>query len=200
MKGQAAISLIVFVVIVAAALGVFLILNYNGLVTAEKSVEEAQAQIAVVCQRRLDLLPNLIETVKAYAKHEKELLTAVTSARAQAQKALKTAVQGKAGAGMAAVAGTQAGVTTAVRGLFAVVENYPNLRSASNFLALQDQLEGAENRISVARQRYNAVTKKYNTKIETFPGVFLAPIFGFTGKEFFEARDEKAYEPIKAQF
>ena len=201
MKGSAAIFGIVFVLIVVAVIGLVVILNYNGLVVSEKNVDEAEAQIATVCQRRLDLLPNLIETVKGYAAHEKSTLVAVTEARAKAQGALK-AIQAKGSSqgAMAQVAATQAGLTTAMRGIFALVENYPNLRASSNFMALQDQFEGTENRITVARQRYNSAVRYYNAKIETFPGVVLAPMFGFSEKEYYEVPDQKAYEPVKVKF
>lgn len=203
MKGQTNLFLIIFLVIVIALVSVVIILNYNGLVKAEKVVEGSKAQIATVCQRRLDLIPNLIETVKGYAKHEKETLTAVTLARARAMGVLEDVgkEEGK-GAGtpsMAQLAASQAALKHAVKGIFALAENYPNLRASSNFMALQDQFEGTENRISVARQRYNVAVRNYNAKIETFPGVFLAPMFGFGEKEFYEAKEE-AYEPVKAKF
>ena len=146
MRGQTSLFFVVFLVIVLSILGVFLIINYNGLVKTEKAVEEAQAQIATVCQRRLDLLPNLIETVKAYAKHEKETFIAVTQARTKAKSALD-AVSGEIGSsgGIKELAASQAALTKSIRGIFALVENYPNLRSSSNFMALQDQFEGTEN-------------------------------------------------------
>jgi LemA protein len=201
MKGQASIFTLVFVVIILGVLGLFVILNYNGLVKAEKGVEEAQAQIATVCQRRLDLIPNLIETVKAYAAHERQTLEAVTLARNQAVETMGRLgkEQDLTKEQMTELATTQTALTSAVRGIFALVENYPNLRAASNFMALQDQFEGTENRIAVARQRYNSAARYYNSKIETFPGVFLAPMFGFGSKDYYEAK-ENAYEGIKASF
>lgn len=201
-KGQSAVTLLVFLVIVIGLMGLVVTLNYNGIVSAEKTVEEAQAQIGTVCQRRLDLIPNLIETVKGYAKHEQTTLEAVTAARAAAQKALSGLNQDsgvKSNEQMAYIQETQAQLTTAFRGVFALMENYPNLKASSNFLALQDQFEGTENRIAVARQRYNSAVKVYNTKIETFPGVFIAPMFGYTAKDSWEAQ-EKAYEAPVAKF
>lgn len=100
---------------------------------------------------------------------------------------------------MGELAASQAALTKSIRGIFALIENYPNLRASSNFMALQDQFEGTENRIAVARQRYNHAVRNYNTKIETFPGLFLAPMFGFGEKEFYEAKED-AYEPVKAEF
>ena len=199
MRGQATLFIVAFLVIVMALVGLGLILNYNGLVKSEKGVEEAQAQIATVCQRRLDLLPNLIETVKAYASHERETLEAVTLARAQAEAALQGLAKGKGEQAMGEVAATQAGLSQAMRGIFALVENYPNLRAAQNFMALQDQFEGTENRIAVARQRYNSAVRQYNSRIETFPGVIVAPLFGFGPGDYYEAK-EQAYEPVVAQF
>ncbi len=199
LKGQAAVSLVVVLVVVLAVMGLVVVLTYNGLVVARTSVDEAEAQIATVCQRRLDLIPNLIETVKGYAKHEQSTLTAITEARAAAQKAAQAIKGNGAEVGMAQVAATQAGLTSAMRGIFALVENYPNLRASSNFLALQDQFEGTENRIAVARQRYNSTVKTYNAKIEMFPGVFIAPLFGYSAKDSWEA-EEKAYQSPKAKF
>ncbi len=202
MRTQVTLFLIVFLILVFGALGVFLIVNYNGLVKAEKAVDEAQAQIATVCQRRLDLLPNLIETVKAYAQHEKSTLTAVIAARSNAKGVLDEIMKAKGGftkEDIAKFEASQAEVTSAFRGIFALMENYPNLRASSNFMALQDQFEGTENRIAVARQRYNAAARQFNTIIETFPGVFLAPMFGFEERIYFEAK-KQAYEPVKAEF
>ncbi|MEW5894815.1 MAG: LemA family protein [Candidatus Omnitrophota bacterium] len=198
-KGQSAIGMVVVMLIILALMGASVILTYNGLVKAEKTVEESWAQIATVLQRRFDLIPNLIETVKGYAAHERQTLEAVTAARAAANDAVM-AVGGKwAEGGMAQIAATQAGLSAAMRSLFALVENYPNLKASSNFMALQDQFEGTENRIAVARQRYNSAVKVYNTRTETFPGVFIAPMFGFGERESWEA-EEKAYEAPRAEF
>ena len=198
MKGQTNVFVLVFAVLVIAAVCVFVIVNYNGLVSAEKAYEEARSQIGVVCQRRLDLIPNLIETVKAYAQHEQLTLVAVTEARARAQKAL-AGIGGEGPADIQEVAAAQAAVGRAVKGLFALVEQYPALRAANNFLALQDQFEGTENRIAVARQRYNHAVKVYNERIDKFPGVFIAPLFGFAEQAFYEVEDERAYQPVKAE-
>ncbi|WP_319523938.1 LemA family protein [uncultured Desulfosarcina sp.] len=185
---------------IVAIFGVALILVHNGIVDADKRVEEAEAQIGAVCQRRLDLMPNLIETVKAYAAHEKSVLTAVTEARAHAQNTLdRLAKDGYTPETMKALETSQAQVTSSIRGIFALVENYPDLKASTNFLALQDQFEGTENRISVARQRFNSAVRSYNSKIEKFPGVLIAPIFGYQEAEYFEAKEE-AYEPVKAKF
>ncbi len=201
MKENPVLFLAIFLLIVVAVVSVFIIVNYNSLVKAEKAVEEAKAQIATVCQRRLDLIPNLVETVKAYAKHERQTLEAVTLARRKAEDAVAgLKVKGSAAStDMAKLAASQAALTSALRNIFALAENYPSLRASSNFMALQDQFEGTENRIAVARQRYNYAVREYNTKIETFPGIFIVPLFGYTEKEFYEAKEE-AYEPVKAGF
>ncbi len=199
MKGQTSLFIVLTLVIVTALLSVVVVLQYNGLVKSEKIVDESLAQIATVCQRRLDLIPNLVQTVKGYAQHEQQTLIAVTEARNQAAGALKAAKDG-ALPKVSELAASQAGLTTAVKGIFALIENYPQLRASSNFMALQDQLEGTENRIAVNRQRYNSATRAYNTKIETFPGVIIAPVFGFNEKEYYEVKDEKAYDSVNVKF
>ena len=201
MRTQTGLFAAVFVVIVVAVVSVVVIFSYNGLVTSEKTVEEAKAQIETVLQRRLDLIPNLIETIKAYAKHEQETLLKITQARAQALGVLK-GVAGKADLSREEILKLQASqgeLTTAMRSLFALVENPPDLKASANFMALQDQFEGTENRITAARQRYNLAVRYFNAKIERFPGVFLAPMFGYEEKVFFEAKKEAA-EPVKANF
>ena len=201
MKENPLLFLVIFLLIVVAGVSIFIIANYNSLVKAEKAVEEAKAQIATVCQRRLDLIPNLIETVKAYAKHERQTLEAVTLARRKAEEVVAglNAKEQSASVDMAKLAASQAALSSALRNIFALAENYPSLRASANFMALQDQFEGTENRIAVARQRYNYAVREYNTRIETFPGVFIAPLFGYTEKEFYEAKEE-AYEPVRAEF
>ncbi|MGD8344660.1 MAG: LemA family protein [Desulfobacterales bacterium] len=201
MRTQTGIFAAVFVVIVLAVVSIIIIFSYNGLVNSEKRVEEAQAQIETVLQRRLDLIPNLIETVKAYVRHEKETLLKITQARAQALGVLE-GVAKKGGLSKDEILKLQASqgeLTTAMRSLFALVENYPDLKASANFMALQDQFEGTENRISASRQRYNLAVRYFNAKIERFPGVFLAPMFGYEEKVFFEAKKEAA-EPVKAKF
>lgn len=200
MKSSVGLLTSLFVVIMAAICGVALILVHNGIVDADKRVDEAEAQIAAVCQRRLDLMPNLIETVKAYAKHEQELLTAVTITRTQAGKIMeKISEEGLNQGNIESLDTSQAQVSTAFRSFFAMVENYPDLKASSNFLTLQDQFEGTENRISVARQRYNTAVRAYNAKLDKFPGIMIAPVFGFEQAGFFQAQTE-AFTPVKAAF
>ena len=201
MKEQNNLFIIIFVLIVFAAIGVFFILNYNGLVIAEKGVEEAQAQIATVLKRRLDLIPNLVQTVKGYAKHEKDVLIAVTQARANAVNTLKGlgSEGGYTKDDILKLQASQTQLKGAIKGIFALAENYPSLKASSNFMALQDQLEGTENRIAVARQRYNVAVRVFNSKVQTFPGVFIAPMFGFSEKGYFET-ESKAYDAVKIEF
>ena len=201
MKTQTGIFAAVFLVIVLAVVSVVIIFVYNGLVSSEKTVEESKAQIETVLQRRLDLIPNLIETVKAYAKHEKETLLKLTQARARALGVLEGVGQkdSLSKEEILKLQASQGELTAAMRSLFALVENYPDLKASANFMALQDQFEGTENRIAAARQRYNLAVRYFNAKIEKFPGVFLAPMFGYEEKVFFEAKKEAA-EPVKAKF
>jgi len=174
-------KIVITLIVVSAMLSITFVFLYNRLVRAEMAVKEAKAQIAVACQRKLDLIPNLVETVKGYAKHERETLAAVTEARNKAQKILQDVVteDSLSKNQLAKLDASQGQLSGALKSLFALAENYPNLKASSNFLVLQDQLEGAENRISLARQRYNYSVRLYSTKVATFPGNIVARIFGF---------------------
>lgn len=201
MKKQVMLSLAIIALIIVVA-GIGFVLMYNGLVKAEKGVKEAKAQIETVYQRRLDLIPNLIETVKGYAEHEKQTLIAVANARSKAQGVLGGMSAGKflGQKQMTNLTTSQSELTSALQALLALVENYPDLRANMNFLALQDQLEGTENRISVARQRYNSAIKFYNTKVATFPRNIIASIFNFEeNNNYFEAV-EAAKKPVEVKF
>ena len=160
--------------------------TYNGLVKSQENVEAAWAQVENVYQRRADLIPNLVETVKGYAKHEQETLEGVIEARAKA-----TSVQVDASnldeAQMKKFQEAQGELTQALSRLIAVSENYPDLKANQNFLELQSQLEGTENRITVERQKFNDTARAYNTEIRTFPTNILASIFNFDRKPYFEA-------------
>ncbi len=151
--------------------------SYNGLVGAEVKVDTAWGQVQSVYQRRADLVPNLVQTVKGIRDFEKETFLAVTEARSRWQGASTPQEQ---------VAATNQ-LESAISRLLLVVENYPDLKSSQNFLALQDELAGTENRINVERQRYNEAVGEYNKKIRTFPRVIVASLFGFEKREFFEA-------------
>jgi LemA protein len=170
---------------VVALLVVGLVLLYNRLVRLRNRVENAWAQVDVQLKRRYDLIPNLVETVKGYAAHERGTFEAVTEARTRAQAA--TTVQEQAGA--------ENMLSQALGRLFAVAEAYPELQADENFRQLQDELAQTENRIAVSRQVYNDTVLTYNTAIQTVPGVLVAGPFGFSRKEFFEVEDEAREAP-----
>ena len=181
--------IILIVVILAIVLAVIAI--YNGLVQKRLRVDEAFAQIEVQLKRRHDLIPNLVEAVKGYMQFEQKVLTDVTNARASA---IAAGAQGPA-----AQAQAENVLTGALRSLFAVVENYPQLKANENVLSLQEQLTTTENQIGFARQHYNATVLDYNTGIQTFPSALIAKRMGFRQREYFEA-DEGAREAPTVQF
>lgn len=176
---------------VVAVLVVFVIAMYNGLVQRKLRVDEAWAQIDVQLKRRHDLIPNLVNAVKDYMGFEQEVLTRVTEARAGALAA--SAAIGPAGvagaAQVAQVAQAENQLTQALRGFFATVENYPDLKANQNVLSLQEELSTTENQISFSRQHFNAVVRDYNQAIQQFPGIIFAGPLGFTARAFFEAED-----------
>jgi LemA protein len=176
------------VLIVAIVLVVLFVVGlYNGLVQRRLRIDEALAQIQVQLKRRHDLIPNLVNAVKGYMQFEQKVLTDVTNARANAIAA--------GSQGPAAQAQAENALTGALRSLFAVVENYPQLKANENVLNLQEQLTTTENQISFSRQHYNATVLDYNTAIQTFPAVLIAGTFGFTKREFFEAEPEAETTP-----
>jgi len=172
----------IIVLIVLALLVIYLIAAYNGLVRKRNQVENAWSQIDVQLKRRLDLIPNLVETVKGYAAHERETLEAVINARNAAVAAPDTP---------AAQAQAEGALLGSLRQLFALGEAYPDLKANQNFLALQEELTATEGRVAYARQFYNDSVLAYNTKIQEFPTVFIARIMNFEEREYFEA-DEAA--------
>ncbi len=180
-------TLIILIVIVVVIVG-GAILIYNGLVQRRMRIDEAYAQIDVQLKRRHDLIPNLVNAVKGYMDFEEDVLTKVTEARANAVAA--------GAQGPAQQAAAENALTGALRSLFAVVENYPQLKANENVLSLQEQLTTTENQISFSRQHYNATVLDYNTTIATFPSVLLAGPFGFTKREFFEAEPEAQQVPV----
>ena len=175
-----AIAIIVVVVVAIVAI-------YNGLIQRRLRIDEAFAQIEVQLKRRHDLIPNLVNAVKGYMGFEQKVLTDVTNARAAAVAA--------GGQGPAQQAAAENVLTSTLRSLFAVVENYPELKANQNVLALQEQLTTTENQISFSRQHYNATVLDYNTGIQTFPAVIIAGMFGFTRRDFFDAEPEAAAVP-----
>jgi LemA protein len=169
---------------------IYLIVAYNGLIRGRNQIENAWSQIDVQLKRRIDLIPNLVETVKAYAAHEKDTLDAVVRARNAAIAAPDTP------AGQAE-ANTQ--ITGALRQLFALSEAYPDLKANQNFLALQEELTATEGRVAYARQFYNDSVLNYNNKLQAFPTVFFAKAMKFEKREYFET-DEAARQVPKVQF
>lgn len=180
--------LLVLIVIVVLLVIVFVVM-YNGLVALKNKVEAAWAQIDVQLTRRSDLIPNLVETVKGYAAHERETLDAVIKARNMAQQA----------SGPAEAAAADNMLTGALKSVFALSEAYPDLKANQNFLALQEELTGTEDKIAYARQFYNDTVNKYNTKIQSMPSNIIAGMFHFTEREYFEAAGE-ARGPVNVQF
>jgi LemA protein len=180
-----------FAILLFAIVGLGLIIalwiygTYNSLVNLDEESNKAFAQVDVVLQRRFDLIPNLVETVKGYAAHEREVFTAVTEARARVGQA--TTPQGRVEA--------ENQLTGALSRLLVVAENYPQLKANQNFLALQDELAGTENRIAVERRRYNEVVTEYNKKIRRVPGNIIAGMFGFERRTLLEAPAEAKQAP-----
>jgi LemA protein len=179
-------ALIILIVIIVAIVG-FVIALYNGLVSRRNRVDEALAQIEVQLKRRHDLIPNLVNAVKGYMDFEQDVLTRVTEARAAAVAA--------GAKGPAEQAQAENMLTGALRSLFAVVENYPQLKANENVLSLQEQLTTTENQIGFSRQHYNATVLDYNTSIQTFPAVVVAGPLGFTKRDFFDAEPEADQVP-----
>ena len=185
------IVLIVLIVLLAVVIiaGLAMLGMYNGLIRARVRTREAWSGIDVQLKRRASLIPNLVETVKGYAAHEKEVLENVTRARAQLEQA--------GGAAQAAQADNM--LTSALRTLFAVSENYPQLRANENFLALQKELADVEEKIAFSRQFYNRNVMDFNTRIQVFPSVIIANMFNFERFDFFEA-EETAREDVQVSF
>jgi LemA protein len=182
--------ILIVVLVIVALLIIWLIAMYNGLIRRRNQIENAWAQIDVQLKRRLDLIPNLVETVKGYAAHEKETLDAVIKARNAAVAAPNTP-QAQAQADNA-LSGT-------LRQLFALGEAYPDLKANQNFLALQEELTATEGRVAYARQFYNDSVLGYNQKLQQFPTVFFARMLNFQKREYFEA-DEAARTAPNVQF
>lgn len=183
--------LIIAIIVVGIILIPFLYLKrtYNSLVSMDEGVNAAWAQVENQLQRRYDLIPNLVETVKGYAAHEKDVFVTVTEARSKVAGAASISDKIQANNGL----------STALSRLLLVVERYPELKANTNFIRLQDELAGTENRISVERRRYNETVKTYNIMIRRFPTNLLAGIFGFEKAAFFEVPEERQEAP-KVEF
>lgn len=188
MKNGFLTAVIVIVVILAVA-AMFIFGSYNGLVGSEENVNSKWSQIDNQLQRRADLIPNLVNTVKGYAAHEETIFTEVTRARENLIGAGNVAEKGQA----------DAELTGALSRLLAIAENYPDLKADANFRQLADELAGTENRIAVARMDYNNAVQDYNSRIRRFPTVIIAGMFGFEKKDYFQA-EQGAKEVPKVDF
>ncbi len=177
-----------YVIGIIVVLALVVILGYNGIIVKRNRVQDAWAQIDVQLKRRYDLIPNLIETVKGYMKYEKQVLTNITSLRSSI---VSGSVQDKANANNQ--------ISQALKSIFAVAENYPDLKASQNFKDLQEQLEGTENKISYVRTSYNDYVLDYNNAIQTFPGNVFASMFGFKKTDFFQAPEEEK-QVVKVNF
>lgn len=177
---------LIITVVVIALVAIWGISSYNGLVSMDENVSNQWANVETQYQRRSDLIPNLVNTVKGYAKHESETLEAVMAARSQATQ-VKIDPSNCTPQQLATYQKAQGDVTTALGKLLAITENYPDLKANQNFLELQSQLEGTENRINVARKDFNDTAKKYNTSLRRFPRNIIASMFGFEKRNYFEA-------------
>ena len=188
-------TIIIVIVAVLAAIVLWFIGKYNAMINADENVKTAWAQVENQYQRRSDLIPNLVATVKGYAAHESQVLESVVEARAKATQVVvdpsKTSAQE-----LAAFQSAQGELSQALGRLLAVTENSPDLKANKNFLELQAQLEGTENRIAVARNAFNEAAKTYNQLVRRFPGNLVASMFGFEQKAYFEAEAGAAKAPV----
>ncbi len=178
------------ILLVVALVFFWIISAYNRLVTLKNRAKEAWADIDVQLKRRYDLIPNLVETVKGYATHERELFEKVTEARARAMGAQTIKEKGEA----------ENFLSSTLKSLFAVAENYPDLKASTNFLELQRELRDTEDKIQAARRFYNTNVRDLNIQIESFPANIIAETFRFGKIEFFEIEEAAAREPVKVQF
>jgi LemA protein len=183
------IALVIIAVIVILLI-VFVIAVYNGMVRSRNKVDEAWSGIDVQLKRRHDLIPNLVESVKGYAAHERETFQAVTDARTRAMSA----------SGPAAAGAAEGMLSQALGRLFAVAEAYPQLRATENFQQLQNELTNTEDQIAASRRIYNGNVQSYNSSIQVFPNSIIAGMGGFTRREFFEIEDAGDREPVKVDF
>jgi len=183
-------EIVLFFLFVVVVLFIFAVTIYNRLVNLRNRCDNSWAQVDVQLRRRYDLIPNLVETVKGYAKHEREVFEKVTEARSKAINAGTVKEQGQA----------ENMLTGALKSLFAVVENYPELKANQNFLMLQEELAGTEGKIAYARQFYNDTIMKFNVKQQVFPSNIIANMFNFKENEYFEIEEPEARGPVKVKF
>ena len=188
----------IIIIAVVAVIAIWAVSGYNGLVKMDESVSTAWSNVENQYQRRSDLIPNLVNTVKGYAAHEKETFQAVTEARSKATQ-MSISADELTPEKMQEYQKAQGEVGAALSRLLAITESYPDLKANENFKELQAQLEGTENRISVERRNFNEVARSYNTAIRTFPKTILASMFGFDKRPYFEA-EEGAEKAPKVEF
>lgn len=180
----------IIILVILAIIVLWFIVAYNRFIRLRKRTDEAWSDIDVQLKRRHDLIPNLVETVKGYASHERELFEKVTEARAKAISASGTAQKAQA----------ENMLSGALKSLFAVAENYPQLRASENFSKLQEELSDTENKIQAARRFYNGNVRDLNTALEVFPSNIVAKIFGFKSAEFFQLEGEEERKPVEVKF
>jgi LemA protein len=184
------------IVLLAVLIGLIVLLilisigMYNSIVSLRNMVDNAWHQIDVQLRKRYDLIPNLVETVKGYAKHERETLESVINARKIGIDAQTVKEQAKA----------ENMITGALKSMFALAENYPDLKADEHFLKLMEQLNGIESNIAYSRQFYNDMVMKFNTRIQTFPGNIFAKVFNFAQKDYFEIEEPEARKPVEVKF
>ena len=186
-------TLTIIILVIAVVIVLWVVGAFNGLVRSRNRVKESWSDIDVQLKRRYDLIPNLVETVKGYAGHEKGVFEEVTKARASAM-----GLPAQAGAQEHAKAENM--LASALKSLFAVAEAYPTLRASENFAKLQDELSDTENKIQAARRFYNSNVLDYNTRLQTFPTMMIANMFSFVKEEFFEIENQTEKEPVKVSF
>ena len=189
---------LVIAIVVIAAIAIWAVSGYNGLVSQEENVKSAWSQVENVYQRRLDLIPNLVATVKGYAAHEQETLESVVAARSKATQITVDPDQ-LTEENIAAFQEAQGEIGAALSRLIAISENYPDLKASQNFRDLQAQLEGTENRITTERMKFNEASRAYNTMVRSFPRNIIASMFGFGTKGYFEATEGAETAP-KVEF
>jgi len=182
-EGKSKSKIIVSIIVIG--IFIFLAFTYNNIVTKEEQVRATWSQVESNIERKFDLLPNLVKVVKAYAKHEKELFTNITALRSDANRLLKSSTNSSS---IKVAQELQRKLNNSVMQLFAVAENYPDLEASQNFLALQSQIEGSENRINITRMIYNEAVGDYNAYIRKIPANIVASFGGFSKKEYFEAQ------------
>ena len=186
-------SILLIVLVVIIVLAIVIIFMYNSLIRLKNRVEEAWSDIDVRLKRRYDLIPNLVETVKGYAQHEKETLERVIQAR-------NVAMQAQSGGNTKELASAENALSSTLKSIFALSESYPDLKANQNFLELQRELSDTENKIQASRRFYNGNVKDFNTKLQIFPTNIIAGMLGLKSREYFEVEDEKQREAVNVKF